>query len=98
MEKQWKLGIISGAHSHESTWFNQGNMVTVLLLVLVTVSHVLAFVSHSSHRAFGRQSLLVKATTMDFDLKNYLGTKIATVEKALDESLTATHPNVEKVI
>ena len=31
-------------------------------------------------------------------MKSYLGTKIGTVEKALDASLEATHPNVDKII
>ena len=32
------------------------------------------------------------------DLKSFLNTKIATVEKALDNSLEATHPNVKTII
>lgn len=45
-----------------------------------------------------KASSCLQATTTSFDLKHYLETKKDSVESALDKSLVATNPNVEKII
>ena len=70
--------------------------------IFITHHHFnsLAFISTPVNTAKRIQSVnkLYASTEYEFDLKSFLNTKIATVEKALDNSLEATHPNVKTII
>ena len=69
--------------------------ILALGVLLAVVQVAMGFVPKFAHPT---RSTLLQATTTDFDLKTYLETKKNVVEDALDKSLVATNPNVEKII
>jgi len=75
----------------------------LLVIILSLIIHVSAFkVSKLSLDALKKcKSIRYSSSTPveDFiDLKSYMGSKLPLIEKALDDSLKAVHPNVEKII
>ena len=69
--------------------------VLIIGVLLAVVQVAMGFVPKFAHPT---RSTLLQATSTDFDLKTYLETKKNVVEDALDKSLVATNPNVEKII
>ena len=70
--------------------------ILIIGVLLAVVQVAMGFVPKFAHRS--TLSTLLQATATDFDLKTYLETKKNVVEDALDKSLVATNPNVEKII
>jgi geranylgeranyl diphosphate synthase type II len=71
-------------------------LLVSLVVLLCTLSHAYNNI-HSSIRRTSTSSKLY-ATSTKFDLKTYLDQKKDNVEIALDKSLTATTPKVDKII
>lgn len=68
------------------------------VLFLLAVQDTMAYQSNVFIRQRAFSTVELKATATEFDLASYLEAKKKVVEVALDESLSATNPNVEKII
>lgn len=71
-------------------------MTVAILAVLLVLSNGLT--TSGFRKTVIVKSAALRATATAFDLETYLSTKKAIVEVALENSLEATNPNVEKII